>query len=110
MVKKGNDSYRNIKVKVEYFFEQYRNIENKIATMNYDSRYCIVDEQMARDAQNLAQTQKILATCSKETREFILYNYIHPENDKLYFKGLSRSSVYRLNKKAILEIADCLHL
>lgn len=110
MQQNNKKSYVELKKAVQYFFDSYKNVEQRLVIVNYDSRYHNVDEQCIIDAETLAHIQCLLSTCTKETYDFIMNTYLHPENGGSYYKGLSRSTIYRLNKKAIIEIANCLKL
>lgn len=111
---KGNVIYKgrtltDLAIILKHIGKCYRDAEARLEMIHYNNQY-FADKQIQHDIEFIAFINQSLAMCSRENSMFLLNNYIHPDSGKLYYKNLSRSSLYRLNRRAIIEIADCLNL
>lgn len=103
-------SYKDLKANVFYFLNTYKKVVSRYTTMNYDCRYLSKDRQFVTDAQFLEESNRILAVITKGSHDYIMYEIIFPEKGYKYTGNCSRATIYRIRKKAIMEVAECLHL
>lgn len=109
IIRKGK-SLRELKKIISHLGQSYRHAQIRLEMMNYDNKYFTASKQTQHDIEFIAYMNHSLAMCSRENSQFLFNTYIYPDTGKNYYANLSRSSLYRLNKRAIIEIADCLNL
>ena len=107
---KGKKNFRQLKKNVMYIAKCYRTNIDRLLLDGYDSHKVDYVKQTHSDLEMVGYLNFVLELCSKESNLFLRAVYFDQNDNKLYFESLSRSSYYRLDRKAIYEIADCLNL
>ena len=107
---KGKKNFRQLKKNVMYIAKCYRTNIDRLLLDGYDNHKVDYVKQTHSDLEMVGYLNFVLELCSKESNLFLRAVYFDQNDNKLYFESLSRSSYYRLDRKAIYEIADCLNL
>lgn len=100
--------YMDRKKTIVFLLEQYKKSKTKLLLCNYDSRLCDVSKAMQYDSNYIAFIDMIFSQCSKETTDFLKNFYVSSDGKNGFYKSMPKSTLYRLNKKAINEFANCL--
>lgn len=103
-------TYAQLKANVFYFLNTYKKVMNRYSSKNYDNRYFVPEEQRVKDFEIIVQTNQILDDITKSSHDYIMYEVLFPERGYQYSRRCSRATTYRIRKKAIMEVAECLHL
>lgn len=106
--KKEERSFRMLKKLFSHLCVQYREAERRLLLSNYDSRYYDVKQQRENDYQLITSVNIALSLCSEESGRFLYIKYVHPRDGYTNYEYMSPSSLYRLHRRAIYEIVDCL--
>lgn len=101
---------RSLKKHIGYCSECYCRCKHRLLTDDYDNRYFVRDVQRLHDLEYISNMNMQLEKCSKESNGFLRAYYFDEDGDKMYYESMPRTSYYRLQKKAIYEIADCLNI
>lgn len=107
---KGKKNFRQLKKNVMYIAKCYRTNIDRLLLDAYDNHKVDYVKQTHSDLEMVGYLNFVLELCPKESNLFLRAVYFDQNDNKLYFESLSRSSYYRLDRKAIYEIADCLNL
>lgn len=86
----------------------YRETESRLL-FSKCRRYIYHSEQERRgDYEFMMEFHRGMLLCSPENAKYLLTCYVHPYLNDYYASTMSKSSLYRLNQRAIDEIVHCL--
>ncbi len=102
-------NFNELKDKVKHMASCYKKSLGKLLYENYDNSQFGVRQEM-NDLEYVAFIHSTLARCPKRSSQFLQANYFCDSDEKLYYQSLSRSTVYRIHKKAVEDFCDCLNL
>lgn len=107
-VKKDERTFREKQKVFEYTCKCYRAAENRLLLASDDSYLYTSQLRKMNDYEFLIEFNRCLLLCSDASAECLRMCYVYPELREQYVSVRSRSSIYRMCRKAIDEIVDCL--
>jgi hypothetical protein len=96
------------KVNIKYMASCYKKSVARLLSNNYDSRLCNADVQSTYDLEYVVYINEVLESCKKQNRHFLDAVYFETNDEKQYYSSLSRSTLYRIQRNALLDFFDCL--
>lgn len=102
--------YKELKKYISFCGHCYITSKTRLLMNDYDSRFFVEEIQVKNDLEFVTNMNMHLSHCQKESTDLLMTYYFDNTLDKMYYESLPRSTFYRMHKKAIYEIADCLHL
>lgn len=102
-------SFKELKGNVKNMAGCYKNSLGKLLYKDYEKTQFGMREEM-NDLEYVAFIHSTLARCPKRSSQFLQANYFCDSDEKLYYQSLSRTTVYRIHKKAVEDFCDCLNL
>lgn len=101
-------TWKELKAITRYIAECYKKAKMRLLYNNYTSSQ--IDGQLeVHDATFVTFVDDVLERCPKRSSLFLQANYFENSDEKLYYQSLSRSTVYRIHKKAVEDFNDCLN-
>lgn len=97
------------KLNVKYFADCYKKSLGRLLYNDYSKSQFDVKQAM-NDLDYVTFIHSTLEKCPKRSSQFLQANYFDNGDNKLYYQSLSRSTVYRIHKKAVKDFNDCLNL
>ena len=103
------NNFIELKNKVKHMSDCYKKCLGQLLYKNYSNSQFDMRQEM-NDLDYVSFVHSILEQCPKRSSQFLQANYFSDSDEKLYYQSLSRTTVYRIHKKAVEDFCDCLNM
>ncbi len=103
--------YEQNKIIARYVGKEYQRSKQRMAIMEYAENGKRNSKQYKDDAAYVYAIDRVLNDCQRSTRNIIMHEYLTSEDDtNWYLDYYSRTTYYRMKKKAVEEFVHCLNI
>lgn len=106
----NNLTYEEEKNIVKYIGSTYQDSKKRMDILSYGNCVCENSKEYQDDLAYVRTINRVLSDCSRDTRYIITHEYLSNSESGWFLDCYSRSTFYRLKKRAIKEFIRCLHL